>query len=201
MEKVILFSLLMSFSLAGFTQNIDLKKNPSFQFKPSRSDSALIIIDGQKQYVRGTSALINLPVDDIKSFNILNDSAAINQYGTEGIAGVIEVQTKSGKVSFLPERISDGLKSETVISPSGRYRNMPDSARVIIKNLLHKDTDPKAKPLYIVDGKEVDNLQLKGDSIESIDVLKDAGAQKLYGDKGKNGVIIITTKKAASKKN
>ncbi|AMR30550.1 hypothetical protein A0256_03485 [Mucilaginibacter sp. PAMC 26640] len=55
----------------------------------------------------------------------------------------------------------------------------------------------KNKPLYIVDGKEVDGLEtLKPDDIESINVLKDAGATTIYGDKGKNGVILVTLKKA-----
>lgn len=52
--------------------------------------------------------------------------------------------------------------------------------------------------LYIVDGKEVKNLKkVSGDDIRSISVLRDEAARKLYGDKGKNGVILITTKKAS----
>jgi TonB-dependent SusC/RagA subfamily outer membrane receptor len=52
-------------------------------------------------------------------------------------------------------------------------------------------------PLYIVDGKEmIGDLQyLDPQAIESISVLKDAASAKNYGDKGKNGVIIITMKK------
>ncbi len=54
-------------------------------------------------------------------------------------------------------------------------------------------------PLYIVDGVEVkENDALKNmnpNDIESISVLKDAQSTAIYGDKGKNGVILITTKK------
>jgi hypothetical protein len=50
--------------------------------------------------------------------------------------------------------------------------------------------------LYIVDGKEVKDLKkVSGDDIQSIRVLKDDKAREEYGDKGKNGVLIITTKK------
>lgn len=55
-----------------------------------------------------------------------------------------------------------------------------------------------ARPLYIIDGKEADNDVLKKldpKNIASINVLKDASATLLYGEKGKNGVIVITTKK------
>ncbi|MDR1154930.1 MAG: TonB-dependent receptor [Bacteroidales bacterium] len=57
-------------------------------------------------------------------------------------------------------------------------------------------------PLYVVDGIPIStapNLIPPGD-IESIDVLKDASATAIYGSRGANGVIIITTKKGKSGK-
>lgn len=51
-------------------------------------------------------------------------------------------------------------------------------------------------PLYLVDGKEVAGLGgLKAQDIEEIRVLKDDKATMKYGNKAKNGVILITTKK------
>jgi TonB family protein len=53
-------------------------------------------------------------------------------------------------------------------------------------------------PLVIVDGVETSNVNaISPDDIQSIDILKDAPAKEKYGDKGKNGVILITTKKKA----
>jgi len=51
-------------------------------------------------------------------------------------------------------------------------------------------------PLYIVDGIQVENALtvLAPQDIESIDVLKDASATAIYGARGANGVVIITTK-------
>ena len=52
-------------------------------------------------------------------------------------------------------------------------------------------------PLYVVDGVPVDNIKfLSPNDIESISVLKDAASNALYGARGANGVIIITTKQA-----
>lgn len=53
------------------------------------------------------------------------------------------------------------------------------------------------EPLYVVDGIPfVDAInQLSVNDIESIDVLKDASATAIYGNRGANGVILITTKK------
>jgi TonB-linked SusC/RagA family outer membrane protein len=51
-------------------------------------------------------------------------------------------------------------------------------------------------PLYVVDGIQVENALsvLAPQDIESIDVLKDASATAIYGARGANGVVIITTK-------
>lgn len=51
-------------------------------------------------------------------------------------------------------------------------------------------------PLYIVDGVQVENglTAISPQDIQSIDVLKDASATAIYGARGANGVIVITTK-------
>jgi TonB family protein len=54
-------------------------------------------------------------------------------------------------------------------------------------------------PLYILDGTEVSEKlfnSLGDKDIQSIDVLKGSSATSVYGEKGKNGVVIITTKKS-----
>ncbi|MBO9637071.1 MAG: TonB-dependent receptor [Siphonobacter aquaeclarae] len=52
-------------------------------------------------------------------------------------------------------------------------------------------------PLYVVDGLPLDGLsaQLNPDDIEQIEVLKDASATAIYGSRGANGVVLISTKK------
>jgi TonB-dependent SusC/RagA subfamily outer membrane receptor len=53
-------------------------------------------------------------------------------------------------------------------------------------------------PVYMLEGKEISEEEMKlidPNKIESINVLKDKSAETLYGDKGKNGVIVITLKK------
>lgn len=52
-------------------------------------------------------------------------------------------------------------------------------------------------PLYIVDGFPVDNINdISSSEIASIDVLKDAFSTAIYGSRGANGVVIVTTKSA-----
>ena len=54
------------------------------------------------------------------------------------------------------------------------------------------------KPLFVVDGLEVASIDtLSPDRIASVTVLKDASAEALYGEKGRNGVVVVSTKDAA----
>nr|WP_294876119.1 TonB-dependent receptor [uncultured Pedobacter sp.] len=57
-----------------------------------------------------------------------------------------------------------------------------------------------ADPIYVVDGLVIEQAfnTINPDDIASIDVLKDASATALYGSRGANGVILITTKKGKS---
>ena len=56
-----------------------------------------------------------------------------------------------------------------------------------------------ARPLYVVDGVFVDNIDFLGaGDIEDLTVLKDASASAIYGVRAANGVILITTKRGSS---
>lgn len=70
----------------------------------------------------------------------------------------------------------------------------PDSNKKSARSIINASTEA----LIIIDGKEKtyeDMKLLDVNTIKSINVLKAENAVKLYGDKGKNGVIIISTKK------
>lgn len=59
------------------------------------------------------------------------------------------------------------------------------------------------EPLYVIDGMPITAENFKSidpNDIESISVLKDAGATSIYGNRGANGVIIVKTKKALTDK-
>ena len=55
-------------------------------------------------------------------------------------------------------------------------------------------------PLLLVDGFETDFQQLALFEIESVSILKDAAALALYGQKGANGAILVTTKRGVEGK-
>jgi len=66
---------------------------------------------------------------------------------------------------------------------------------------VYRDTNPVQanKSIYVLNGKTISESEMKKidpKNIESVNVLKDKSATDKYGDKGKNGVIEITLKKA-----
>lgn len=92
----------------------------------------------------------------------------------------------------------DYLSASVVVGKQSDYviRLVPENS----KTGKHPDSGDNAtpKPLFVVDGVEqasIDNLDPR--SIESISVLKNQSATALYGPRGKNGVVVVTTKGAA----
>jgi TonB-linked SusC/RagA family outer membrane protein len=91
-------------------------------------------------------------------------------------------------------RADDALAGKTagvqIISNSGQ----PGSGIDI--RIRGVGTNGTAQPIYIVDGMAVGGIEyLNPSDIESMEVLKDAAASAIYGARGGNGVVIITTKK------
>ncbi len=84
-----------------------------------------------------------------------------------------------------------------VMSVQGSGQPGADDTQLRIRGI---GTTGTATPLTLVDGIERSFAQLDPNEIESISVLKDASSTAVYGIRGANGVIIVTTKKGAEGK-
>jgi TonB-dependent starch-binding outer membrane protein SusC len=85
-----------------------------------------------------------------------------------------------------------GKAAGVMITKQGSDPNAGFSVRIRGASALQTNTDP----LYVVDGVPgVDPTTIASHDIESFNVLKDASAAAIYGSRGANGVIIITTKR------
>ncbi|HEX2536589.1 MAG TPA: N-acetylmuramoyl-L-alanine amidase, partial [Chitinophagaceae bacterium] len=144
--------------------------NGTFRGTPTDSipGKALLVIDGKIAGFVGDLPTKMPEPQFIESVHVLKDNAAA-KYGEKGKYGVIEIMTK-----------------KEPSAPTPRPESSPEDA---------------SNALVILDGREVglykDNVELKkipGDQIQSVNVLKGEEAKKIYGVKGKGGVILITTK-------
>lgn len=104
----------------------------------------------------------------------------------------------------LRERPVNNVNEALQGKVAGVFINTPvrptDDASIRIRgiNTINGTTDP----IYVVDGLVMDNSYsgfsaVNLNDVASIEVLKDASATALYGSRGSNGVVVITTKKAA----
>lgn len=111
---------------------------------------------------------------------------------TGSVGKVTSAQLLKTNVASYSEALSGRIAGVHVSSLSGRPGENPD---IVIRggNSLTQSN----APLYVIDGfpmPEDYNNTLNPNDIESIDVLKDASATAIYGARGANGVIMITTK-------
>ncbi len=95
------------------------------------------------------------------------------------------------------------VKGSAKVKTLHKLNNLTDSNKDIIilnnsGNKIYFSSDDGKAPLIIIDGKESTEenlLEISSDNIESMTVLKDKSAIEKYGDKAKDGVVIIKTKK------
>lgn len=109
---------------------------------------------------------------------------------TGAISSVGENTLKNIPVTSASSALTGRLAGVSVITSEGS----PD-ASVSIRVRGGGSITQSNEPLFIVDGFEVSGIDdIPPTDIESIDVLKDASSTAIYGAKGANGVILVTTK-------
>jgi len=109
---------------------------------------------------------------------------------TGAVASVTGETLAKNPVSNVAQALQGQLPGVSVMSQDGRPGGTT-SIRVRGGGSITQSNDP----LYIVDGIAVRDINaIPADNIESIDVLKDAASTAIYGARGANGVILITTK-------
>jgi len=177
---------------------------------PSDSVPRLILVDGKETT---EEELTKLSPDKIKIVTVLKGDKAVETYGDKGKNGVITISIKSSADSIKTATELTGEKVVTVNKGQNgvftiSLTKSADSDNVEVVaitpeggsgKLIHYDKSnvTTAKPLIIIDGKPVLDIEMNAldpSAIQSITVLKDSSAYKLYGDEGKNGVIIISKK-------
>jgi TonB-linked SusC/RagA family outer membrane protein len=131
------------------------------------------------------------------------DETIVVAYGTAtkssftGSAAMVKAETIENRVtSSVTNALSGTTPGVQVIGASGD----PTSSGGSIRIRGFGSMSASNAPLYIVDGMPYDGsiADINPSDVESMSVLKDAAASAIYGARGANGVVLITTKKATS---
>ncbi|MBO9591333.1 MAG: TonB-dependent receptor [Niabella sp.] len=118
-------------------------------------------------------------------------------YGTQKKASLVgaisQVSAEDLKKSFAPN-LTNSLAGRVagVITVMGSGKPGDDASKIYVRGMA---TTNNTDPLVLVDGAERDWAQIDPADIETFSVLKDASATAVFGVRGANGVILITTKR------
>jgi len=131
------------------------------------------------------------------------DEVVVIGYGTlkkedlTGSVGSLDATALTERNVTSPlEAIQGNVAGVQISSSTGR---VGDSFDITIRG--KNSMSDNAKPLYVVDGVPTDGIDfLNPQDIARIDILKDASSTAIYGSRGSNGVIIVSTKSGSTAK-
>ena len=151
-------------------------------------------------YVGFKTEIVNVTNSGTYNVNLVSDNkldeVVVIGYGTQrksdltgALASISSKDIKNYAVSNASELLTGKAAGVFVAASSGP----PGSDGFLHVRGLGTVNDNN--PLYVVDGQFMDNISsLNPSDIERMEVLKDASACAIYGSRGSNGVILITTK-------
>lgn len=148
------------------------------------------------------------PVAGRTTINITLEESAqqIEEIVMVGYGSQKKKEVTGSVASLKSEDFNQGVKTNPVGMLQGKVAGLniiktssdPTSTgySMQIRGFSTLDKGAGTSPLFIVDGVPVSNIDnISNDEIASMDVLKDGSAAAIYGTRGTNGVIIITTKR------
>ena len=150
----------------------------------------------QKLAIGGRSTIDIRLIVDTK----LLDEVVVTAYGTQrksDLTGAITM-VKAEEITKTPSsNAMQALQGKVAGLQVGAASGAPGSSPIV--RLRGVGTFNDASVLYVVDGVFTNDINfLSPNDIESLTVLKDASATALYGSRGANGVIVVTTKRGSS---
>lgn len=160
---------------------------------PSNATLVVSYIGYLTKEVKSGKDLIIVLEEDNKTL----DEVVVIGYGTVkrrdltgSVASVTGEKLAANPVANVAQALQGQLPGVSVTSQDGRP-GAGMSIRIRGGGSITQSNDP----LFIVDGVQVSGIDdIPADNIESIDVLKDAASTAIYGARGANGVILVTTK-------
>lgn len=126
---------------------------------------------------------------DLQEIVVIGYGTQIRRELTSAVSSVKAEQITQTPIQRVEQALQGRVAGVQVTNISGQPGDAPT---VRIRGI---GTNGNSSPIYIVDGFQLGGIDfLNPSDIESIDVLKDAASAAIYGARGANGVVIITTK-------
>ena len=193
----------VSVSLKGTSRGTTTDPNGNFTLNNADAKGTLVIsyIGYTTQEVAiGNRSTINLSlVEDAKALS----EVVVTGYGTQRksqVTGAIS-QVSAKQITEMPiTSLGQALQGRTAGVDVSQSGSKPGSTpKILIRG--RRSFNAGNDPLYVVDGIPLSAgyEDMNPNDIQSIEVLKDATATAIYGARGANGVVLVTTKRGAIK--
>ena len=177
----------------NYNLNTELSDSTVLVFSYVGFKTQEILVDGQ--------SVINVLMEEDKS---MLDEVVVIGYGTQkksvvtgAISGVKQTELEDLPITRVEQTLQGRVSGVTIAATSGQPGS---NSTVRVRGITTLGFN---EPLWVVDGVVVDSGGigfLNQSDIESVEVLKDAASQAIYGARAAAGVILITTKKGKSGK-
>jgi TonB-linked SusC/RagA family outer membrane protein len=177
--------------------SVGTSTNPDGIYSLSVPDNGNVLVFSYIGYAKKEVTINNRSDIDValKPITIASEELVVVGYGTQekrdltgSISSVSGEDVNDIPTSSLQEALQGKVAGLQVTPSSGQPGSQP------IVRIRGTGTLNDASPLYVVDGLLTDDIgYVSPENVESVEVLKDASATAIYGSRGANGVIIITT--------
>jgi TonB-linked SusC/RagA family outer membrane protein len=229
MKKLLLFQILLFFNVAAFAQTITVQGKVTDAKTNESLPGASIVVKGAEPMVTdidGNFTISNVSPNTVLAVSYIGYVTQIVPVSKQNLNIALEEETSTLKelvvVGYGTQRKSDvtgavssvkGKDIAAIATPSvaqalqGKIAGVlvtPESgspgAGAVIR-IRGTGTLNNSNPFYVIDGLLSDDISfVNPNDVESVEVLKDASATAIYGSRGANGVIIVTTKRGKSGK-
>ena len=175
----------------------------AFSLQAAKGETMRISMLGYKEYEQRLGAETDLGAIVLEDDVTLLDEIVVVGYGVQkrsditGALSSVDVEkAKTVPTTSVAEMLRGSAPGIQVNVGSAA----PGGSSSILIRGRHSLSGDNA-PLYILDGVPMSSIDdINGSDIESIEVLKDASSQSIYGARAANGVVLITTKRGAAGK-
>jgi len=207
----------VSIIVKGSNTGTNTDASGSFRINAPASATTLVV-----SYIGYTSKEVPIPASNVINVSLVSTTNALNEVVVVGY-GTQRIKDATGSVASLnprdfnkgviatPEQLLQGRISGVQVTPASGEPGAGATINIRGSGSIRSNNNP----LYVVDGVPLDNGGTSGGlnsgagesasrnplaflnpaDIENISVLKDASASAIYGSRGANGVILITTRK------
>lgn len=182
--------------------DLDVPEKGTLQISYLGYSTMDVAIEGKNVY----NIVLKEKPEELEELVVLGYSSAVQKKSFTGSASTIKSDELIAIKNISPTQGLQGRASGVNVTTSSGMPGAPTTIRVRGVNSISSGKDPlwiiDGVPLYSGGGLEASNRttsqdpmsMLNANDIESMEILKDAAATAIYGSRGTNGVIIITTK-------